>query len=68
LETGLSQVQTNIFGGIIGILGLYLLGNDPFSIGLVIIIVIAISLKLKKAETNSLTLVTVLAINERSWK
>ena len=57
-----SQVQTNVFGGIIGLLGLYFLGNDPFSIGLVIIIVIAISLKLNKAETISLTLVTVLAI------
>ena len=57
-----SQVQTNVFGGIIGLLGLFFLGNDPFSIGLVIIIVIAISLKLNKAETISLTLVTVLAI------
>ena len=57
-----SQVQTNIFGGIIGLLGLFFLGNDPFSIGLVIIIVIAISLKFNKAETISLTLVTVLAI------
>jgi uncharacterized membrane protein YgaE (UPF0421/DUF939 family) len=57
-----NQIITNIFGGIIGLLGLYLLGNDPFSIGLVIIIVIGITLKLKKAETISLTLVTVLAI------
>lgn len=57
-----SQIQTNIFGGIIGLLGLYFLGNDPFSIGLVIILVIATSLRLKKAETISLTLITVLAV------
>ena len=56
------QVQTNILGAIIAFLGLYFLGNDPFSIGLVMIIVILISMKLKMADTISLTLVTVLAI------
>ncbi len=56
------QVQTNILGAIIAFLGLYFLGNDPFSIGLVMIIVIIISMKLKMADTISLTLVTVLAI------
>jgi uncharacterized membrane protein YgaE (UPF0421/DUF939 family) len=57
-----NQVQTNIIGAIIAFLGLYFLGNDPFSIGLVIIILISISLKLKMGETISLTVVTVLAI------
>jgi uncharacterized membrane protein YgaE (UPF0421/DUF939 family) len=57
-----SQVETNMLGAIIALLGLYFLGNDPFSIGLVMIIVILISLKLKMADTISLTLVTVLAI------
>ena len=47
---------------IVYLLGLYYLGNDPFSIGLVIIILISISLKLKMGETISLTVVTVLAI------
>lgn len=56
------QIQTNILGAIIAFLGLYLLGSDPFSIGLVMIIVILISMKLKMADTISLTLVTVLAI------
>lgn len=57
-----NQVQTNILGAIIAFLGLYFLGNDPLSIGLVIIILISISLKLKMGETISLTVVTVLAI------
>ncbi|MBB6444046.1 FUSC family protein [Bacillus benzoevorans] len=56
------QVQTNILGAIIAFLGLYFLGNDPFSIGLVMIIVILISMKLKMTDSISLTLVTVLAI------
>ncbi|MCQ6275535.1 FUSC family protein [Bacillus sp. V3B] len=56
------QVQTNTLGAIIALIGLYFLGNDPFSIGLVMIIVIALSLKVKMADTLSLTLVTVLAI------
>src|SRR4051812_20342905 len=56
------QAQTNILGAIFAFLGLYFLGNDPFSIGLVIIILISISLKLKMGETISLTVVTVLAI------
>ena len=57
-----NQVETNTLGAIIALLGLYFLGSDPFSIGLVMIIVILISLKLKMANTISLTLVTVLAI------
>ena len=57
-----NQVETNTLGAIIALLALYFLGNDPFSIGLVMIIVILISLKLKMADTISLTLVTVLAI------
>ncbi|MFS0776714.1 aromatic acid exporter family protein [Neobacillus sp. 3P2-tot-E-2] len=57
-----NQAQTNIIGAIFAFLGLYFLGNDPFSIGLVIILLISISLKLKMAETISLTVVTVLAI------
>lgn len=56
------QVQTNILGALLAFLGLYFLGNDPFSIGLVMIIVILISLKFNMADTISLTLVTVLAI------
>ncbi|WP_419887021.1 FUSC family protein [Neobacillus niacini] len=57
-----NQAQTNVLGAIFAFLGLYFLGNDPFSIGLVIIILISISLKLKMGETISLTVVTVLAI------
>ena len=57
-----NQVETNTLGAIVALLALYFLGNDPFSIGLVMIIVILISLKLKMADTISLTLVTVLAI------
>ncbi|MEH7178062.1 FUSC family protein [Neobacillus vireti] len=57
-----NQAQTNILGAIFAFLGLYFLGNDPFSIGLVIILLISISLKLKMGETISLTVVTVLAI------
>ena len=61
-KQGRNQVLANILGGIIALLGVYFLGSDPFSIGLVMIIVIAFSLKIKMAETVSLTLVTVLAI------
>ncbi|MEH7113761.1 aromatic acid exporter family protein [Neobacillus niacini] len=57
-----NQAQTNLIGAIFAFLGLYFLGSDPFSIGLVIIILISISIKLKMAETISLTVVTVLAI------
>ena len=56
------QVETNLLGAIVAMAGLYFLGNDPFSIGIVLVIVILISLRLKMAETISLTLVTVLAI------
>ncbi|WP_394235073.1 aromatic acid exporter family protein [Niallia oryzisoli] len=56
------QVQTNILGALFALIGLYFLGNDPFSIGLVMVIVIGLSVKLKMAETISLTLVTVLAV------
>ncbi|WP_428908334.1 FUSC family protein [Niallia sp. Krafla_26] len=59
---GRNQVIANILGGIIALLGVYFLGNDPFSIGLVMIIVIGFSLKIKMADTISLTLVTVLAV------
>ena len=61
-KQGRNQVLAYILGGIVALLGVYFLGNDPFSIGLVMIIVIAISLKIKMAETIALTLVTVIAI------
>ena len=47
-----NQVQTNLLGAIIALIGLHFLGNDPFSIGLVMIIVIVISLKLKMADSH----------------
>ncbi|WP_071393442.1 FUSC family protein [Bacillus tuaregi] len=56
------QVETNLLGAVFALLGLYFLGNDPFSIGLVMVIVIGITVKLKMEDTISLTLVTVLAI------
>lgn len=56
------QVKTNILGAFFAMLGLYLLGNDPISIGFVMIIVIGLSVKFKMSETISLTLVTVLAV------
>lgn len=56
------QLQTNILGAMIALVGLYFFGHNPFTIGMVIIIVIMISLKLKMESTISLTLVTVLAI------
>lgn len=56
------QVITNTLGAAIALFTLYLWGNDPITIGIVMIMVILISLKLKMENTITLTLVTVLAI------
>lgn len=58
----LEQVQANTLGAIIAVSSIYLFGNSPIVIGLVMVIVIIISLKLKMEGSISLTLITVLVM------
>lgn len=60
----IEQIQANVIGAIIGIAGVFLLGNSPVIIGLMIIIVILINLSLKLSGTISLSIVTVIAVME----
>ncbi|HAQ07618.1 MAG TPA: hypothetical protein DCR24_08905 [Bacillus bacterium] len=56
----LEQIQANTLGAIIALSSIYLFGNNPIVIGVVMVIVIIISLKLKMEGSISLTLITVL--------
>jgi uncharacterized membrane protein YgaE (UPF0421/DUF939 family) len=56
----LEQFQANTLGAIIAVSSIYLFGNNPIVIGLVMVIVIITSLKLKMEGSISLTLITVL--------
>jgi uncharacterized membrane protein YgaE (UPF0421/DUF939 family) len=58
----LEQMQANTLGAIIAVSSIYLFGNSPIVIGLVMVIVIIISLKLKMEGSISLTLITVLVM------
>ncbi|RSD25590.1 aromatic acid exporter family protein [Mesobacillus subterraneus] len=56
----IEQFQANTLGAVIAVTSIYLFGNNPIVIGLVVVIVIIISLKLKMESSISLTLITVL--------
>lgn len=58
----MEQFQANTLGAIIAVSSIYLFGNSPIVIGLVMVIVIIISLKLKMEGAISLTLITVLVM------
>ncbi|WP_423406807.1 FUSC family protein [Heyndrickxia sp. MSNUG] len=58
----MEQFQANTLGAIIAVSSIYLFGNSPIVIGLVMVIVIIISLKLKMEGSISLTLITVLVM------
>lgn len=58
----MEQFQANTLGAIIAVSSIYLFGNSPIVIGLVMVIVIIISLKLKMDGSISLTLITVLVM------
>lgn len=58
----IDQIITNTVGAAIALLFIYLVGDNPIAVGLVIMIVISFSLKMKMESTIPLTLVTVLAI------
>ncbi|WP_240338457.1 FUSC family protein [Peribacillus alkalitolerans] len=58
----IEQVQANALGATIAVASIYLFGNNPIIIGLVMIIVIAVCLKLKMEGAISLTLITVLVM------
>jgi uncharacterized membrane protein YgaE (UPF0421/DUF939 family) len=60
----LDQLQANVIGAIVAILFTYLLGTDPFVIGLVVIIVIAINIQLRFESSIPLSIITVIAIME----
>jgi uncharacterized membrane protein YgaE (UPF0421/DUF939 family) len=60
----LDQLQANVIGASLAIIFTYLLGNDPFVIGLVVILVIAINIQLRFEKTIALSIVTVIAIME----
>ncbi|OLN22444.1 hypothetical protein BTO30_09015 [Domibacillus antri] len=58
----LDQMLTNTMGAAIALFSIYLLGDNPIIIGLIMMLVISLSLKMKMESTIPLTLVTVLAI------
>lgn len=62
----LDQITTSTMGAILALLGGMLLSNTPIAVGLVCILVIMISMKIKRADTISLTLVTVITVMEAS--
>ncbi|NWL88990.1 hypothetical protein DMN77_15635 [Paenibacillus sp. 79R4] len=62
----IDQLQTNVLGAVLAMLGGMLFSNEPIAVGLVCIIVIMICLKLKMGETIGVTLVTVISVMEAS--
>ncbi len=58
----LEQVQANILAAAIALASIYLFGNSPVVIGLVMIIVILVCLRLNMSGAIPLTLVTVLVM------
>ncbi|KKK38659.1 hypothetical protein WQ57_08015 [Mesobacillus campisalis] len=58
----LEQVQANSVGAVIALAAIYLFGNTPIVIGMVMVAVILVCLKLKIAGTIPLTLVTALVM------
>ncbi|CAM4029303.1 FUSC family protein [Mesobacillus zeae] len=58
----LEQVQANTVGALIAIGSIYVFGNSPIVIGLVMVLVILVCLKIRMADAISLTLVTVLVM------
>lgn len=62
----LDQLTTSTMGAILALLGGMLLSNEPIAVGLVCILVIMISIKIDRADTISLTLVTVITVMEAS--
>jgi uncharacterized membrane protein YgaE (UPF0421/DUF939 family) len=62
----LDQLTTSTMGAILALVGGMLLSNSPIAVGLVCILVIMISMKMNRADTISLTLVTVITVMEAS--
>lgn len=62
----LDQLTTSTMGAILALLGGMVLSNSPIAVGLVCILVIMISMKIDRADTISLTLVTVITVMEAS--
>ncbi|WP_025026991.1 FUSC family protein [Caldalkalibacillus mannanilyticus] len=60
----LDQIQANIIGALVAISFTYLLGNEPFIVGIVVMLVIAINLQLKFEKAIPLSIITVIAIME----
>ncbi|RLL42729.1 aromatic acid exporter family protein [Oceanobacillus piezotolerans] len=55
-------VISNLIGLVFSILGTFLLGNHPLSVGAVVIISIAINIKLGLTKTVSLTVLTIITL------
>jgi uncharacterized membrane protein YgaE (UPF0421/DUF939 family) len=60
----IEQIQGNIFGAIIAVVFVLLLGNSVITIGVAAIVLIILNLKLKIENTIPLSLVTLIAIME----
>jgi uncharacterized membrane protein YgaE (UPF0421/DUF939 family) len=60
----LDQLQANVIGAVLAIVFTYVLGNQPFVIGLVVILVIAINIQLRFEKSIALSIITVIAIME----
>lgn len=60
----LEQLQANLVGAILAVTFTFLLGNEPFVVGLVVMLVIAINLKLNFEKGIPIAVITVIAIME----
>ncbi|MFD2672546.1 aromatic acid exporter family protein [Marinicrinis sediminis] len=61
----LEQLQANTIGALLGLMMVYVLGNEPIVIGLAVILVIMTNLLLKLDTTISLSILTVIAVMEQ---
>jgi uncharacterized membrane protein YgaE (UPF0421/DUF939 family) len=63
-QTIIDQLQANVIGAVFAISITYLLGNEPYIIGIVVMLVIATNLQFKFEKAIPLSIITVIAIME----
>lgn len=61
-QSVVSNLRGSLIGAVIAVIFYYILGSNPFVIGLVVVIVMAIQLQFKTQSTITLPAVTVIAI------
>jgi len=58
----LEQIQANAIGAVLGVVGYWLIGNEPVVIGIVVVVVILVNLLLKFESSIGLSIVTVVIV------